>query len=317
MKVSIVRHTASPESLFADAAAICVGKAKGTPAGMKSAIRSGHESLLEHASFTFLVEGVSRVLLAQLTRHRMASYTVESQRYAGVEDGMIIPQKMHDPAVRGELVAAVFGTQNLYDQALAAGIPSEDARYATLQGATTKVLLTMNARELKHFFALRCCTRAQWEIRELANKMLALVCLIMPSIFKPNMAACDQNGFCREDKCCGRAPTLKSLLLKQSLNELRDAIYEDAEVHGLWDTVKESKVKPLENHMRYEAARRVGYEVREAMDAASQPEHFAEELADVVITALSAAGLMGIDIEKEVKAKMAINKERSYQHKEE
>jgi hypothetical protein len=129
------------------------------------------------------------------------------------------------------------------------------------------------------------------------------------------MAACDQTGFCREDKCCGRAPTLKSLLLKQSLNELRDAIYEDAEVHGLWDTVKGSRVKPLENHMRYEAARRVGYEVREAMDAASQPEHFAEELADVVITALSAAGLLGIDIEKEVKAKMAINKERCYQHK--
>lgn len=317
MKVSLVRHTASPESLFADAAAICVGKAKGTPAGMKSAIRSGHESLLEHASFTFLVEGVSRVLMAQLTRHRMASYTIESQRYAGVQPVVIVPESMRAPEIREDMIDAIATTQNTYDHALSCGVESEDARYATLQGATTKVLLTMNARELKHFFALRCCTRAQWEIRELANKMLALVCLIMPSIFKPNMAACDQNGFCREDKCCGRAPTLKSLLLKQSLNELRDAVYEDAEVHGLWDTVKESKVKPLENHMRYEAARRVGYEVREAMDAASQPEHFAEELADVVITALSAAGLMGIDIEKEVKAKMAINKERSYQHKEE
>ena len=315
MKVTLVRHTADPEGLFADAAAICVGKDIGTPAGMKSAIRSGHESLMEHASFTFLVEGISRVTLAQLTRHRHASYSVESQRYAGVQLSIVVPESMRDAAVREKVIDAIATTQNTYDHALATGIPSEDARYATLQGATTKILLTMNARELKQFFALRCCTRAQWEIRELANKMLALVCLIMPSIFKPHMAACDQNGFCREDKCCGRAPTLKSLLLKQSLNELRDAVYEDAEAHGLWDEVKASRVKPLENHMRYEAAKRVGDEVQEAMSAASDPGHFAEELADVVITALSAAGLLGIDIERAVKTKMAFNKDRAYQHK--
>lgn len=315
MKVTLVRHTADPEGLFADAAAICVGKDRGTPAGMKSAIRSGHESLMEHASFTFLIEGISRVTLAQLTRHRHASYSVESQRYVGVQHITVIPESMRAPSIREKTIDAIAITQDAYDIALSYGVESEDARYVTVQGAVTKVLLTMNARELKQFFALRCCTRAQWEIRELADKMLALVCLIMPSIFKPHMAACDQNGFCREDKCCGRAPTLKSLLLKQSLNELRDAVYEDAEAHGLWDEVKASRVKPLENHMRYEAAKRVGDEVQEAMSAASDPDHFAEELADVVITALSAAGLLGIDIEQAVKTKMSVNKDRAYQHK--
>lgn len=315
MKVTLVRHTADPEGLFADAAAICVGKDRGTPAGMKSAIRSGHESLMEHASFTFLIEDISRVTLAQLTRHRHASYSVESQRYAGVNYSLVIPDTMRNPAIREDMLDAISDTRDVYGQAMTLGIPSEDARYLTLHGATTRLMLTMNARELKQFFALRCCTRAQWEIRELANKMLALVCLIMPSIFKPHMAACDQNGFCREDKCCGRAPTLKSLLLKQSLNELRDAVYEDAEAHGLWDEVKASRVKPLENHMRYEAAKRVGDEVQEAMSSASDPDHFAEELADVVITALSTAGLFGIDIEQAVKTKMAFNKDRAYRHK--
>ena len=106
MKVTLVRHTADPEGLFADAAAICVGKDRGTPAGMKSAIRSGHESLMEHASFTFLVEGISRVTLAQLTRHRHASYSVESQRYAGVQLSIVVPESMRDAAVREKVIDA-------------------------------------------------------------------------------------------------------------------------------------------------------------------------------------------------------------------
>ena len=315
MKVTLIRHTEAPEELFADAAAICVGSSKGSINGMRSAIRSGHESLLEHASFTFLVEGVSRVLLAQLTRHRHASYSVESQRYAGVNYELVVPRTMSRSSVQNDMLALISDAREVYGLAMTAEVPSEDARYLTLHGATTKLMLTMNARELKHFFALRCCTRAQWEIRELANQMLELVHPLMPEVFKPHMAACDQSGFCREDKTCGRKPTLKSLLAKQSITELRDAVYEDANEHGLWDDLKKRANLSVE-YIRHEAGMRIGEEVQELLDAANDPTHFAEELADVVIMALSTAGLLGIDIEKAVLDKMAMNKKRPYQHKE-
>lgn len=322
MNVTLIRRTDCPESLCADAAAVCVGKTEGTPEGLSRALESGHESLLEHASFTFLVTGVSRALLAQLTRHRHASFSVESQRYVPYSEGFgyVTPGRIK---VLGEETVSRYTAQMEFMTRWYAGwlnslgrSGAEDARFVLPNACTTRLMMTMNARELKHFFALRLCSRAQWEIRELAEKMLELVRPHMPSVFKEHMAACDQTGYCRETRSCGRAPRLKDLLATHSegLNALRDEVYQDAEAHGLWE--KASHVTPMEPFMRYLAAQRIAEEVKEAMEAASDPEHFSEELADVIITALSAAGLMDIDIDKAVKDKMAINKKRPYKHLE-
>ena len=167
---------------------------------------AGHTSTLEHASYTFAVDGVSRALTHQLVRHRIASFNQQSQRYVKFTDGLA--------TVKPESVAANEETNAVFDEAivaaieayeklLAAGVPAEDARYLLPNAAETKIVITMNVRELLHFFSLRCCNRAQWEIREMAHRMLELARPTAPFIFMDAGAPCIR-GNCPEGKMtCG------------------------------------------------------------------------------------------------------------------
>ena len=204
MKVKLVRYTPEPDLNCGEAAAICTNF-KGDPLkALRGAMNSGHETVAEHASFTFHIEGVSRVLLAQITRHRLASFSVQSQRYCGVDFDAVVPDSLCKPELVDSLVNAKVATERAYREAIALGVPEEDARYFTLQAVTTKMRLTMNARELRHFFSLRCCYRAQWEIRDLADMMLKLCKAVAPVLFEDAGPGCAR-GHCPEGaKSCGR-----------------------------------------------------------------------------------------------------------------
>lgn len=202
MNVKLTHYTTGVEEVPAEAAAICTN-AKDPQKALFHALKSGHESVMEHSCFTFLVEGVSRVTLAQATRHRLASFSVESQRYCGANEEIVIPATM----LRDDLVADIVGlckaTTELYKKARAFGVPAEDARYLTLQGGKTRFLMTMNARELRHFFSLRMCNRAQWEIRQMADEMWKEVMKIAPSLFENAGPGCVRGG-CPESRPCGK-----------------------------------------------------------------------------------------------------------------
>ena len=221
MNVTLIRHTLSPEELVALGARLCYSKtdllglqqqvAKSDQEGFcRKIIGMGHESVLEHASFTFGVEGVSRVLLAQLTRHRLASFSVQSQRYVTLVGGFeyVIPPRI---AALGE--EAVRRYRNQMEQMglwyngwmkVLGDDGAEDARFVLPGACHTRLMLTMNVRELRHFFSLRCCRRAQWEIREMADEMLAICKQIAPELFRDAGPGCVR-GFCPEgEKCCGK-----------------------------------------------------------------------------------------------------------------
>jgi len=230
LSVSLLKYTPAPEEVVAMGAKLCYSSAgmeelkKGIEARdqgvfLERLIDSGHLSPIEHASFTFGVEGVSRSLLAQITRHRIASFSVKSQRYVAEtsdksEDGVfgyILPPRI---AELGPEAVAVFHKQmkqiqEWYDywveQLKAHGASSyEDARFVLPNAAETKLMVTMNARELLHFFALRCCNRAQWEIRALAIEMLRLVRQVAPVIFRKAGPGC-LTGDCPEgEMSCGK-----------------------------------------------------------------------------------------------------------------
>ncbi|MDR0888528.1 MAG: FAD-dependent thymidylate synthase [Coriobacteriales bacterium] len=173
---------------------------------LKTIMGSGHYSALEHASYTFAVEGVSRSLTHQLVRHRLASYNQQSQRYVKYtgEPEVIEPGSVSDdPDTHATFNAAIEAAYSAYKALLDAGIPAEDARYVLPNACATKIVITMNIRELLHFFELRCCHRAQWEIQELANRMLALAKPTAPFIFMDAGAPCIREG-CHEGKMtCG------------------------------------------------------------------------------------------------------------------
>lgn len=210
MKVKLIAHTPEPDFLAGRAAAICVGgdiyNVNACKKALNGALKRGHVSVAEHATFTFLIEGISRVTLAQLTRHRMASYSVESQRYCeGSGQNVLMPDKIAaNPGLAERYETLVRLVSDFYADCLEEDIPSEDARYGLLQGGTTKLVVTMNARELLHFFSLRCCNRAQWEIRHLADEMLRLVKPVAPIIFENAGPGCVVDGKCPEGKgTCG------------------------------------------------------------------------------------------------------------------
>lgn len=203
MKVTLIRYTQDADRLAGEAAALCY-KGKNPERSLQIALNGGHESVTEHASFTFLIEGVSRVLLAQITRHRLASFSVESQRYCGANMETVTPDSMIRPELVDDIVRAKKVVQRLYDKCISLGVPAEDARYYTFQAGVTREMVTMNARELRHFFSLRCCTRAQWEIRELANEMLKLCKEVAPALFADAGPGCVR-GHCPEgEKSCRR-----------------------------------------------------------------------------------------------------------------
>lgn len=177
---------------------------------IEKVMNSGHLSVLEHMSFSFAIEGVSRSLLAQLTRHRIASFSVESQRYVSQAGfGYVVP-----PAIKelGELYERTYAEQmTQISQWYMTWVTllgnnekgREDARYVLPNACTTKLVLTMNARELLHFFNLRCCNRAQWEIRALADEMLRQCRDILPQVFEKAGAPCTYGACPEGEKTCG------------------------------------------------------------------------------------------------------------------
>ncbi len=217
MIVELLRYTNEPEKTCAVAGRLCYSSVgieelkekmteEKTEDILKRIIKSGHLSVLEHASFTFGVEGVSRALLAQLTRHRIASFSVQSQRYVRFDKKtpeFVIPPKIaKDENLLTQYNEFLKISQDYYNKFLAAGIPAEDARYVLPNASSTKIVMTMNARELRHFFELRCCNRAQWEIRNMACQMLKLAKQAAPILFEDAGPNCLRGG-CSEDKPCG------------------------------------------------------------------------------------------------------------------
>lgn len=198
-------YTPNPTQLAIAAAGICVGS-EGTEKGLKAAIRSGHESVLEHISYTFLIEDVSRAFLAQITRHRIASFSVESQRYVRYDESIDVrtPNAVRDGGDKQEIFEdAARHAHGAYCRLLEAGVSPEDARFVLPEATYTRMLVTMNVRELRHFFALRCCERAQWEIREVANEMLRLCKETADIIFDDAGAPC-LHGECKETRPCSK-----------------------------------------------------------------------------------------------------------------
>jgi thymidylate synthase (FAD) len=185
---------------------------------IKKIIASGHESPLEHVKFTFAIEGVSRALTHQLVRHRLASYSQQSQRYVKEDDfDYIIPPSIEgNPLAKEEFEKLMHSIQKSYtrisgllaENGLSGEAANQDSRFVLPQAAETKIIVTMNCRELLHFFKHRCCSRAQWEIRKLAGKMLADCKKSLPLLFSKAGAKCVDLGFCPEGArfSCGRFP---------------------------------------------------------------------------------------------------------------
>ena len=238
LNVTLIAHTPEPEKLISMASRTCysaldleglekkVDKADNA-AYIRRVLASGHTSVIEHASFTFGIEGVSRTLLAQITRHRMASFSVQSQRYVSVEGAevfdYIVPPRI---AALGDEAAEKFREQMKTMQSWYDGWmeqlgedAAEDARFVLPGAAATRIVMTMNARELMHFFSLRMCSRAQWEIRELAWQMYALVYPLAPSVFSLAGPGCVTGGCPEGKRTCGKA----------------------AEVRARWEALKEGK----------------------------------------------------------------------------
>ena len=202
MKVELLAHTPSPGGICGTAAAVCTDS-KNPESSLGHAVGSGHTSVLEHAAFTFRISGISRAALAQLTRHRLASFDVQSQRYVKLADPeLVMPESILKSGLRGEAEYLMREVMDLYSEMLKVGIPAEDARYVTPQAAPTELVMTMNARELLHFFSLRTCNRAQWEIRNLADEMLRICREAAPEIFGNAGPGCVTGG-CPEKRPCG------------------------------------------------------------------------------------------------------------------
>lgn len=240
-KVTLLCHTPEPERVVAAAAKLCYsdqsveGLLDGltpekTEGFLKMLMDLGHESPVEHVSFTFAIEGVSRALLAQITRHRIASYSVQSQRYVRLSpfDYVTPPEIAADPQALEAYSRAMEAAAQSYEEITAilkgkhlqallkAGVPEkqavskaekqaiEDARFVLPNACETRMIVTMNARSLYNFFNHRCCTRAQWEIREVADEMLALAKQVAPVLFSHSGPPCVSGG-CPEGKMsCGR-----------------------------------------------------------------------------------------------------------------
>lgn len=193
---------------------------------LKRMMESGHGSPLEHAKFTFAIKGVSRALTHQLVRYRMASYSQQSQRYVKETDfDYIIPPSIEkDEILKGEFIKVMVEIQRSYNRMVerfkGKGIVGEeanqDARFILPQATESKIVVTMNCRELLHFFEERCCTRAQWEIRELANKMLKICKQQLPIIFANAGSKCIRLGYCPEGKgfSCGKYPLKEDVIKK-------------------------------------------------------------------------------------------------------
>lgn len=233
LKVQLIAYTPEPETTCALAARTCYSALdmdglkqmvteKNQGEFLRRILASGHLSVLEHAAFTFSIEGVSRALLAQITRHRIASFSVQSQRYVSLAEGFqyIIPDRIKD---LGEEAVAEFEAQmaqmhawyQSWQERLGKGQGSnEDARFVLPNACETHITMTMNARELLHFFSLRCCSRAQWEIRAMAREMLRLCKQVAPVIFESAGPGCVYGPCPEGEKSCGKATEMREFFRK-------------------------------------------------------------------------------------------------------
>lgn len=238
--VTLLAYTPEPEKTIASAAKLCYSPSsistvreglteEKTQSFVEMLSEIGHESPIEHASFTFGIEGVSRSFLAQITRHRIASYSVQSQRYvkeksfeyvtppeiAEIPEALEIFKKAMENDQKDYEKLTELLKEKHYKKMIALGVDEktanrnaekkaiEDARFVLPNACDTKMIVTMNARSLLNFFKHRCCNRAQWEIRDVAEQMLKLVCKVSPNIFKNAGPSC-LNGKCPEGKMtCG------------------------------------------------------------------------------------------------------------------
>ena len=231
LKVLLLAHTPEPEAIVAMAAKLCYSptdisslnkkiKKGDQKAFVKKLVDMGHMTPVEHPNFTFAVEGISRACSHQLVRHRLASYSQQSQRYVSEEAGFdyIIPPSIKaDKALTKEYkqmmkeagVAYSRLVEKLGEQGITGEAANQDARFALPNAAETKIIITMNARELMHFFRMRCCNRAQWEIREMSDRMLKLAKRVSPVIFEHAGPGC-VSGPCPEGEySCGKMKAVR------------------------------------------------------------------------------------------------------------
>lgn len=222
LSVSIISHTDRPLETIYRAARQCYSA--GSVANMEPAsrdkmaelvqrcIRSGHTSVLEHTSFTFALSGVSRALSHQLVRHRIASYSQQSQRYVKAgEIEYVCPPSLHESlsAERSYFLASLTAAECAYRDMIAAGVPAEDARFVLPNATATNIVMTMNCRELLHFIEERCCNKAQWEINYLAWALSVKAEEVLPEVFKNAGPKCLRLRRCPEEKSCGAYPSKK------------------------------------------------------------------------------------------------------------
>ncbi len=217
MKVILMNHTSNPDATVASAARMCYSNMgpeeiwKGldqprTQELVHKLKQMGHGSPFEHVTFTFAIEGVSRTLSHQLVRHRIASYSQKSQRYVSEGHFAFVtpPSIANNPQAREYFEWTMNKIDEMY-RILEQKVPKEDARYVLPNACETQLVATFNARSLFNFFELRCCNRAQWEIRSLAKEMLKQVREVSPEVFYYAGARCDIDGTCPEgSKSCGR-----------------------------------------------------------------------------------------------------------------
>ncbi|WP_300346520.1 FAD-dependent thymidylate synthase [Clostridium sp.] len=242
LKVKLLQYTPEPEKTIAAAAKLCYSAVgvddilenstdESTDKFLNMLMSYGHMSPIEHVSFTFAVEGVSRSLTHQLVRHRIASYSQQSQRYVKLDQfEYIVPPAIEaDDVAKNLFVEQMEGAQKVYDEIVerlkykyiedgmnekpAEKKAIEDARYVFPNACETKVVFTMNARSLMNFFHHRCCDRAQWEIRNMAEQMVHEVKKVAPILFKNAGPSCVV-GPCPEGKmCCGKLKEMRELYL--------------------------------------------------------------------------------------------------------
>lgn len=238
LKVLLMEHTPNPETLIAKAAKLCYSSVgieemnenmdnEKTGKFIDMLMSYGHESPVEHVSFTFAIEGVSRSLTHQLVRHRIASYSQQSQRYVRLQqfEYVIPPEIENDSKAKVIFIKSMENSQQSYndivdilnEKYMESGMNDtsadkkaiEDARYVFPNACETKIIVTMNVRSLFNFFRNRCCNRAQWEIRDMAFEMLKQVKKVSPTLFKYSGPSC-LNGSCPEGKMtCGMAKEVR------------------------------------------------------------------------------------------------------------
>jgi thymidylate synthase (FAD) len=245
MKVELISYSNLGEKVCGIASKTCVSEDipnvdDDVTKSLKSAMASGHSAVLEHWTATFSIEGVSRALTHQLVRHRTGiAYSQQSQRYVKMDDfEYVMPESIKTSKEKiyvgmeldcfecltpnYEIVHEAYEElmckiRETYENLIRVGIPEEDARYILPNATCTNIVVSVNARELRHIAGLRMCARAQWEIRELVTKMVELAKEVAPTIFDGVGARCEQLGYCKEQRGCGKYPSLDKVKKSQNV----------------------------------------------------------------------------------------------------